>query len=419
MRILFVTHRFLPDYLAGTEVYTASLGKALSQRGHTVQIFTGHPTLTTPQTYTWDGLPVEAVPWGVLGGGAVSTFLAGFRNPRVEQCFKKLCQSFQPDIVHVQHLLGLSPHLLAIAHQAGARVILTLHDFWFMCSNTWLYRYTGELCPGPERGYHCGGCALQRLGQPPHGLALAGAAPIFRARTTVLRQALRFVHWFVAPSHLSANIFGSHGVPLERLTVLPSAILTRASTHTHLHAHQARPIRFIYLGAIIPPKGVHVIIAAFNQLKERSIELHIYGDMQADPQYTRLLRELPQPPGLAFKGIAARPDIDRILSEADVFLFPSLWYETYAIVVDEALNAGLPVLASAQTAAAERIQVGVNGLTAPAGDVAAWQAQMQRILEDSELLPRLRRGVRPSISLSQHVADIEALYTQVSVSEFN
>lgn len=416
MRILFVTHRFLPDYLAGTEVYTAALARALAQHGHDVRIFTGHPLLTAPQTYTWEGLEVDAVPWGAFGQGAVSTFLAGFRNPRVEQHFQQVCRTFQPTLVHVQHLMGLSPHLLTIARRQGARVLLTLHDFWFVCSNTWLYRYNGELCPGPGLGYHCGGCALQRLGQRPMALVQAGTAPLFVARTQVLRQALKAAHWFIAPSQLSARIFVEHGIPSERLTVLPPVVLAATSPRQLSPSPNTRPVRFVYLGSLIPAKGVHIIIEAFNRLDPTSAELHIYGDLQADPNYAEHLQKLAHQrrgAGLVFKGRADRNEVNGILSEADLLLFPSLWYETYAIVVDEALNASLPVLVSAHTAAAERIQSGVNGLTAPAGEVGAWQVQMQSVIDDPELLSRLRQGIKPPPHLSEHVTEMETLYTRV------
>src|SRR5260221_14187040 len=106
MRVLFVAHRFLPRYVAGTEIYTALMAQALARLGHQIQIFTGDPSASAPYQTEWNGLPVQAVPWGVgPWPGPISTQLAGFINPAVERRFEAVCQSFQPDIVHIQHLM--------------------------------------------------------------------------------------------------------------------------------------------------------------------------------------------------------------------------------------------------------------------------------------------------------------------------
>lgn len=413
LRILLVTHRFLPNYVAGTEVYTATLAQGLAQRGHTVQVFSGDPSARVPYAYEWQAVPVAAVPWGLGGrGGPVATFLAGFINPGVERRFASVCAEFKPDIVHVQHLMGLSPWLMAIGRRSGARVVVTLHDFWFVCSNTWLFRWNGMRCPGPGWGYHCGGCASQRLGWTPYPVLMAFAAPLFIARTYSLRVAQHYADHFIAPSRLSARIFVEQGGLPQKVTVLPHAVFVTHPRRQTTVSEPARPVRFIYVGSLIPPKGLHVALAAFNGLTDPRAQFHLYGDPLADPAYVRELREMVRHPGVAFKGTVAREAVQAVLQEADLLLMPSLWYESYSIIVDEALSAGVPVLVSDHSAPAERVIPEVNGLTAPPGDVSAWQRQLQRFADDPALRARLRRGVQPPLLLSQHLLKMEAVYIQ-------
>jgi glycosyltransferase involved in cell wall biosynthesis len=408
MRILFVTHRFLPRYTTGTEAYTAALAREVHARGHAVQIFTGDPMLAAPEHSQWGGLPVETVPWG-LGGmpGPVGTFLAGFGNPAVEARFKALVRVFQPDIVHIQHLVGLSPRLIALARRAGARVVVTLHDFWFVCSNTWLYRWNGQLCPGPGWGYACGGCALHRLGRRAHPVPMALAAPLFAARTAVLRRALLGADRVLAPSETVARHTAEQGFPADRIQVLPHGLSTPRAASV---AAAGRPPRFIAIGSLIPAKGAHVIVEAFNGISRPDAELWLYGDDQADPDYTAALRRLARHPGIAFKGRLEHSEVPAALSAAAALLLPSLWYEAYSIVVDEALGAGLPVVVSDHGAPAERLRPDVDSLFAPPGDAVAWRGQIQRLLDEPELLPRLRAGIRPPLGLAEHVTEIEAVY---------
>lgn len=413
MRLLHVTHRFLPRHVAGTEVYAAALCRGLKARGHALQIFTGDPAAEAARADEWEGLPVVTVPWGVGGWrGPVSTFLAGFLNPAVERQFARVCATFRPEIVHVHHLMGLSPALPAIARRRGARVVITLHDYWFACSNTWLYRWHGALCPGPEWGYHCGGCASQRLGIKPRPPLMVLAAPIFVARTAVLRRALRAAHRLIAPSNVVARMFLRHGVPPEMIAVVPHG-LSEATPAPTRPADEPRPVRFVYLGSLTRPKGAHVAIEAFNRVSDPQAQFHLHGDLTADPAYTAELRGLARHPGVEFKGPAARDQVGEVLRAADVLVLPSLWYEAFSVIVDEALQAGLPALVSDHGAPAERIVAEVNGLTAPPADVEAWRRQMQRLVDDPALLARLRAGIQPPKLLAQHVMEIESLYGSV------
>lgn len=412
MRLLHVTHRYLPRFSTGTEVYAATLVGGLRARGHQQQVFTGDPESAKPHTYRWEEVPIHAVPWG-LGGqaGPVGTFLAGFFNPAVERWFRRLCAEFQPDVVHVHHLMGLSPNLPAIARASGAAVVITLHDYWFLCSNTWLYRYDHQLCPGPGFGYHCGGCALHRWQRPPQPLLMTLTAPLFMARTARLRQALRAARRLVAPSLRAAEAYARHGLPPGALTVVPHGLNTAPAA---ARPSAAGGLRFAIVGVLIRPKGAHVVLEAFRGLSGPDLELCLIGDITADPAYVQELRRLAgDDPRITFTGSLPRAEVQARLRAADVLLMPSLWTETHSLVVDEARAAGLPVIVSAHSAAAERVGAGQDGLHAAPGDAAEWRRQMQRLVSEPGLLTQLRAGLQPPPELSEHVRRIESLYTDL------
>ncbi|MCX8068494.1 MAG: glycosyl transferase group 1, partial [Anaerolineae bacterium] len=71
------------------------------------------------------------------------------------------------------------------------------------------------------------------------------------------------------------------------------------------------------------------------------------------------------------------------------------------------------VLASRLGALAERVRDGVDGLLLPPGDVTAWRAAIQRLIDDPDLLSRLRAGVQPPMTMEEHVERLEAIYAQV------
>ena len=71
-----------------------------------------------------------------------------------------------------------------------------------------------------------------------------------------------------------------------------------------------------------------------------------------------------------------------MMRRARCLVFPSLWYETFGLVVGDALRVGLPVLVSSSCVAADMVDHERSGLHLPAGDVDAWAAAMTRMSSD-------------------------------------
>jgi hypothetical protein len=61
------------------------------------------------------------------------TLAATYEDPDVDAAAAAVIDGFRPDVVHLQHLLNLSTGVVAEAKRRGARVLLTLHDYWLGC----------------------------------------------------------------------------------------------------------------------------------------------------------------------------------------------------------------------------------------------------------------------------------------------
>jgi glycosyltransferase involved in cell wall biosynthesis len=95
--------------------------------------------------------------------------------------------------------------------------------------------------------------------------------------------------------------------------------------------------------------------------------------------------------------VSLRRDIARYYAAADIFLFPT-YYDTFGMVVSEAMASGLPVLTNRMAGAAELITDGVDGLlTERAWDAPAIAAILNRLDGDCELRMRLGAAARRRI----------------------
>ena len=77
--------------------------------------------------------------------------------------------------------------------------------------------------------------------------------------------------------------------------------------------------------------------------------------------------------------------------------FLSSSWESFGLVVAEALAVGTPVISTAVGGVVEVLEEGRNGLLVPVGDHEALAAAIRRFFADAELQARLRAAAAPSV----------------------
>jgi glycosyltransferase involved in cell wall biosynthesis len=116
-----------------------------------------------------------------------------------------------------------------------------------------------------------------------------------------------------------------------------------------------------------------------------------------------------QTPGVSWAGRLSAPALRNFYGAADVLVVPSIptrtSRETWGLVVNEAFNQHLPVIASDAVGAAAGglVQDGANGLIVPAGDAGALAAAIRRLATDPDL--RARMGERAALDVRAYSHD--------------
>ncbi len=409
MKILYVVHQFMPDYVGGTEQDTWEVAKRMHARGHQVAI--AH---RAPGTKGLVQSQRAAVPIYRMESGSMdmwSLFASTFHNLRLTQQFRTAFQAFQPDVVHFQHLRGLPARLVDWVKRQGPSVFFSLRDFWFVCPNAQLLDYvSGELCTTPGESIHCARCALARIG---HRALLPVAplfAPIMAARNQILRRTLQRADGLFTYSRFVQQWYGGHGAPVDSLHYVPRGIPRPEATL--VGQRDDRRVRFVYIGGLSWQKGIHILIEAFNDLGECA-KLIVAGDETQYPDYVEQLRKSAQHSGVEFLGRIDRQTVWKTLATADAVVVPSLWYETFSMLTREAFALQVPVIASDHGALAEAVTHEVNGLLIAPGDVVAWRGAMQRFVKSADLRARLRSGVKPPLTMQEYLDNLEAYYQHV------
>ena len=406
MRVLHLVHQYLPDKLGGTELYTNWLAEALERRGHEVSIFyrrqlqdEGLSHRTERNIQIWSAWSGEQ--------GPTQRFLATISDKEMVANFEQVLNHSQPDLVHVQHLMGHPAALIKRISERNIPFVITLHDFWWVCANAQLLtNYSQEVCGGPKMYLNCARCGLARAGYSQFWPILPFVMIPLSWRNWSLRKILDQANALITSTKFVRDWYKAIGVPSAKLVTLTPGVDTPAPVDQTPRL-PAAPIRFGYIGGISVGKGIHLLLEAVNEI-DAEYEVWIGGDESADPDYVSTLKALATE-RVQFVGKLDRPAVWEMLAQIDVLVVPSIWYETFVFVISEAFAAGVPVVTSRLGPMADRVRHEVDGLLVEPNDVRSLRHALQRLCHSPELLGKLRSGIGPVKTFDDFALEIETL----------
>jgi glycosyltransferase involved in cell wall biosynthesis len=162
-------------------------------------------------------------------------------------------------------------------------------------------------------------------------------------------------------------------------------------------ALQTGPLQILFLGNLIPRKGLHTLLAALQQLDSRSWRLSVVGSPFIDAAYTQRVRQQVQRGRLSaavtFHGPLHDDNLVEILRTSHLLAVPSS-YEGFGIVYLEGMSFGLPAIATTGGAAGEIITHQQDGILIPPEDPQALATHLSRLVADRQKLKEMSLAAR-------------------------
>jgi glycosyltransferase involved in cell wall biosynthesis len=187
----------------------------------------------------------------------------------------------------------------------------------------------------------------------------------------------------VVPSEFVKQSFVRQGFPAEKLRVIPYGVRT-----THFHRVSRPPddrFRVLFVGALSIRKGARYLFQAFRELPHPRKELVIVGTVRDEVRpLAAEFRDL----NVKFVGVVPNMKLKHLYSSSHAFVLPSV-EEGLGMVLAEAMACGCPVIASANTGAAELFSCGREGFIVPARDSRAIRDCLTRLADEPELRERM------------------------------
>lgn len=251
------------------------------------------------------------------------------------------------------------------------------------------------------------------------GARAAGSALFMRCDThlgldrPLLRRVLRgpvmtaFYRLFdacLAIGSRNAEFYRRHRVPERKIFPVPYAVDNdhfRAGSRTARErpANARRTLGLpprevpvvLFLSKLTRQKRPMDLLRAFRAVRDQQDFRFALALAGAGPERERLGKfvERHDVPDVHFLGFRNQSEVPGIYGACDVFVLPSE-NESWGLVVNEAMCAGLPVVVSEEVGGAvDLVRDGENGFQYPAGDVAALAERLERLVTDEELLRRM------------------------------
>ncbi|MER3457617.1 MAG: glycosyl transferase family 1, partial [Chloroflexota bacterium] len=119
-------------------------------------------------------------------------------------------------------------------------------------------------------------------------------------------------------------------------------------------------------------------------------------------------------PRITFAGAYDNRRVAEVLAGLDVCVVPSIWYENLPTIILEAQAWGTPVVTANLGGMAEMVHHDVDGLLFRPGDADDLARQLQRLLDEPDLLPRLRANAPPVMTLEEQMQALMEVYRAAS-----
>jgi len=285
------------------------------------------------------------------------------------------------DLAHVVHPLRVGS-AIRIIKNLNIPVLLTLTDYWTICPRVQLIKPNYEICNGPNGGIKCATECYYNLQQMKN--RLKNAKVLFNMADII-----------TVPSNLVKYVFENNGINKKNIQVINHGLDYRSFNKINNKIYSKNsPITFGFIGPNLKHKGVHVLIEAFSKVKLNKMKLRIYGPSLHEKDYQNELKRL----SAADKRITLMGEFDYknlsdLLSEIDIAIFPSIWYETYCLALTECLAHGVPVIASKTVGSAIEFINEESGWLFETGDVVELSKIIEKIVKNPEIINNLKKKI--------------------------
>jgi len=206
----------------------------------------------------------------------------------------------------------------------------------------------------------------------------------------------------------------------DKIYIIPFGITVRKISLQNFKKEN-KNIRILFAGRLIERKGVHVLLRAFKKVTEflENVELIIAGDGPWRKKLEDLAFELGIKEKVIFKGHLTKNELEEEYKNADIFVLPSIHdekgdTETLGVVLIEAMEFGIPVIATNVGGIPDIVKDGYNGILVPEKDEDALKDAIIKLIKDENLRKEFSKNakeyIKEKFNWDKIIRDLKEIY---------
>ncbi|MFQ6135701.1 MAG: glycosyltransferase family 4 protein [Candidatus Hydrothermarchaeales archaeon] len=259
------------------------------------------------------------------------------------------------------------------------------------------------------------GVILKKVGKKPLVVTLHGSDVTILSRNIFTRPIIKYVlknaDKIITVSEFLRDEVLNLGIKKEKVTTIYAGV--SADVGDRESKIDGETVAFI--GALVRQKGVDILIRAFKMVKERlpKAKLIIIGDGKERSSLEELAKDL-RLEDVQFRGYYG--ELKGIFGESSLLVLPSR-EEGFGLVLLEAMNHGVPIIASRIGGIKEIVQNGYNGILVQKENPGELSRAIVKILEDEELRTKLTRNGREFVkrfSWEKMADEVDEIYEELA-----
>ena len=266
---------------------------------------------------------------------------------------------------------------------SGPNIVPVLRDIVLLNSVRWMFRHT-------VFHFHAGGLSTFQERLP--GILRPFYRSAYRNASLAIRTSI------LAPADGLAL-----GAKAE--AVVANGIEDRAGGMIERVKRSNQPLNILFTALLIPSKGVDVLLDSFAYLVKDGLDVRLllmgrWGDPSYERHCLAKMDHLEITDRVEVLGVRTGEDKHSDFLRSDIFCFPTHFEsESFPVVLMEAAQYGLPVVATNWRGLPVMVQEGVTGYLVPIKDPVAVAARLAELVRDD--VKRLRMGAASRAQFEQ------------------
>lgn len=350
----------------GSETYIFKLAEYLQSNGHEVQFFGMEDERNIVGNHAGQYTANMN-----FHGGKLQKLLYPFKiiySFEARQRIRQVLDDFKPDVVHMNNInFQITPAIIDEIKKDNIRIVWTMHDYQVICPNHMMYQpATGSCCENCIGGKY-GQCTRNRC---IHGSLVKSLLGTIEAKVYAVRKTYGKVDSVICPSAFLEQKLLTNKIFQGKTLTLHNFIDQVACEETEKKEY------VLYFGRFSTEKGLETLVKAAQLLPNVPFVLAGKGPLE---------ESIPKLKNIKMVGFQTGKQLERLIREANMSVYPSEWYENCPFSVMESQMYETPVIGANIGGIPELIQNEKTGLLFEPGNAGELAEAIKKLWSDKKL----------------------------------